>query len=103
MSLLWFGVLAVGATARLTRLITADHILAPARHWLVTRTRTTAQADWASTFITCTWCVSMWLAPAVIALGWWPARHGTATWWWYPAAALTVSYLVGLMSAAHRD
>ena len=68
-----FGVLALGATGRITRLITSDTITAPlrARAARVIREET---RDAFATFITCPWCVSVWVAPPVIALGWWPAR-----------------------------
>lgn len=98
MSLLVFGFLAFGATARLTRLLTTDKILEAARRWVVHRTDTmpTDRAERLSYFVTCPWCVSMWVAPPVIASGWWPAHHGTATWWWFPAACLLLSHIVGL-------
>src|SRR5213075_1094632 len=99
MPLLWFGVLALGATGRLTRLITADTITAGLRHHVSALGRTTAQTKAVSEFVTCPWCVSMWIAPAVIALGWWPAHHGTSSWWWFPAAFLTVSWTVGLLTS----
>jgi hypothetical protein len=99
MSLLVFGLLALGATGRLTRLLTADKITEPLRHWVIQRTRTTTAADRASYFVTCPWCVSMWVAPPVIALGWWPAHAGSSSWWWFPTACLLVSYLVGLLAS----
>lgn len=95
MSVLLVGVLMLGATARLTHLLNEDAIAGPIRAAVIRRF---GQDSAPAYFTRCPWCVSMWTAPAVIALGWWPAHHGTATWFWLPAAALTISYVTGLLA-----
>lgn len=94
-----FGVLAVGATGRLTRLVTSDTITTPIRARLV-RALPEGRATTGSEFLTCPWCVSVWIAPVVIALGWWPAHHGTSSWWWFPAGFLTAAWITGLATSA---
>lgn len=101
MSVFLFVVLALGATARLTRLITTDHITGRLRA-LALHQRAGGPDGSLSYFLTCPWCVSFWVALAVIATGWWPACHGNETWWWFPAAALTASYATGFL-ASHED
>lgn len=97
MSVLLLAVLLAGATARLTRLVNEDAIAAPARAAVITR----FGPDSAPAYFTrCPWCVSMWIAPLLLALAWWPAHHGTAAWFWFPAAALTLSYVTGLLASA---
>lgn len=96
MSVLLFGVLAVGAAARLTRLVTTDAITGWARARIIGRRGPDSRLAY---FVSCPWCVSVWVAAATIALGWWPAQHGTATWWWFPAALLACSYAVGALAS----
>lgn len=97
----WFGVLALGATGRLTRLVTADTITARLRMRAVRIIgRTSERSAAVATFVTCPWCVSVWIAPAVIALGWWPGHRGTASWWWFPAGLLTIAWFTGLLTSA---
>lgn len=100
MSALLFGVLAVGATARLTRLITDDYVTGWLRAKVVDRWGEDSSPAY---FVRCSWCVSMYLALLVAALGVWPGHHGTAIWWWFPAAVLTASYATGAMSALTED
>lgn len=95
MSVLLFGVLTVGAAARLTRLVTTDAITGGLRARAIEHRGPDSRLAY---FVSCPWCVSVWVAAAVLALGWWPARHGTAAWWWFPAVILTVSYAVGALA-----
>lgn len=55
--LIWFGV--IGATARLTKLVTTDEIMLPFRQWVINKYG--PMSFW-SKLILCRWCVSAWLA-----------------------------------------
>lgn len=91
--------LAVLATARLTRLVNADSITAPVRAWWLARV---GPRSTAAEFMTCPWCVGFWAALLVIGTGL-LALHTGALWWWAaPAAVLATSYLVGLLAALDR-
>jgi hypothetical protein len=82
--------LAVLATARLTRLVARDAISDPARAWLHER-----GPEWLTYLVHCPWCVSIWLGAGVAAATYnWPAR------WWVviPLVALTASYVTGALA-----
>jgi hypothetical protein len=82
--------LAMGATARLTRLVTADVLMEPARDRLACLNAPDSALCY---LLTCPWCASMWIAPPVVLAAW--AAHGAA-WFTLPAAMLSISYLYGL-------
>lgn len=103
-------ILAVGAAARITRLVVADTITEPLRNALLPRIARSrrerdriAQGEPATppqglrgaliTLLTCHWCAGMWISIAIVALAYIADGHPLFTW---PAAALTVAYLVGL-------
>lgn len=88
--------LALGATARLTRLVTDDYITRHLRVWVIRRTG--AGSDW-SWLMTCAWCLSMWVSGAVFTLAYF---YGAQPWFVWPAAALSASWLYGL-TATHLD
>lgn len=96
---LWWAVLAVGAAARLTRAVTADRITAAFRAWWLARYGATSLAG---EFITCPWCIGLYFSLVVVGTGWWAAVTGHPWWWIIPCAALTVSYVVGLLGAIDR-
>lgn len=102
-------ILAVGAAARITRLVVADTITEPLRNALlprIARSRRdraliarTGEAHPPTgiraalvTLLTCHWCTGMWVAAVItpIAL----AADG-ALWFTIPAAILTVAYAIG--------
>lgn len=111
--------LAFGATARLTRLVTTDvfpptvalraRVLAIGvrRHTRplnaasgVTRTDTSLAVDktrswWPYKLLTCGWCLSFWIGLAAVTVAYFQPRA-----WWFllPAAALTASHITGLLS-----
>lgn len=63
------------AVARLTRLVTADVIMAPVRSWIVRHRPDRGPdepEDWVVFLIHCRWCASIWLAVPVAAAvyGW---------------------------------
>lgn len=74
------------AVARITRLITEDEILAPARARL-------PEGRWAG-FIACPWCVSMWLAGGWVVLLTAAPRSAGAL-----GAALAWSQVSGLLAS----
>lgn len=108
-ALAWF--LTVGATYRLTLLVVADEITDPARDRLFDRLDPLGVAfdhdeygsqfargprPWLVRMLSCPWCVSMWLAPAVVGSGLaWSPGWG----WQLTAGALTASAVTG--AAAH--
>lgn len=90
------ALLVIGATYRLTRLLTADYITKPIR--------TTVNRKWgdnkASYFVTCDWCVSFWMAwgPASLAV-FWPTNRLV----WLILLALTASAVTGLSSRLEAE
>jgi hypothetical protein len=55
------------ATARLTRLVTADRLTLPVRRAMLTRVREGGQLEY---LLSCGWCASFWIALPVAALTW---------------------------------
>lgn len=85
--------LALGATARLTRLINADVI--------ADRVRVAVWERWGvdshpGVLVRCPWCISPYVGALVLAAGW---AAGWAAWWLFVAAVLSISYVVAV--AAH--
>jgi hypothetical protein len=78
------------AVFRLTRFVTEDHVpFGPARDRILEDRPDSLLAEWVS----CPWCVSMYVAPVVVALhallpGFWP----------YAAAVLAFSAVAGLLA-----
>lgn len=62
--LIWFGV--IGATARLTKLVTTDEIALPFRQWVINGF---GPMSFGARLILCKWCVSVWLAMPTTFLG----------------------------------
>lgn len=91
------------ATARLTRLISKDKIAEPLRDLWIDKAYERAGRDVpefvefdpsppkAVTFITCPWCISMWIGFGVVA-----ARRYVPRAWSPVAQALAFSHLAGL-------
>ena len=91
-----------GATARLTRLITEDTITGPlrARMMYVARRDKRGPQAFAYLWITCPWCVGLWIAFAVCLAVWGGERllldHAllpVPAWLWVPGLALTNNHL----------
>lgn len=100
-------VLAIGATARLTLLLTADtfppaaKLRAAVLRWATRRQPKTRSGYLvgdpaehpAYVLVTCPWCCSPWIGAGVLTAAWfWP----TAWWFVIPAGALTASLAAGL-------
>jgi hypothetical protein len=81
------------AVHRVTRLLIADKVTDPIRKRLTFR-RTGAYRPVLGYFVTCPWCVSVYVASAavaVVALGGW-------SWAAWPALALACSSVTGLLA-----
>ena len=89
--------LALGATLRIVRFVTADVLAAPIRAWVL---KTWGLDSLPHTLINCSWCSSVWVAAGVFGL--W-ALAGDTYWLALPAAALSVSYLTGLAAEWIED
>lgn len=86
------------ACYRITLLVVADEITAPARQ----RARTWlehAGRDRLGYALTCPWCASVWLAPLVVgsAIAW-----GDGWGWWLAAGSLAASAVVGALATVAR-
>lgn len=108
---LGFAVLALTvyamAVARLVRLINSDTITDPIRVAVERRARDEARSErerarWStfSYFLTCPWCVSMWVA---FATAWAPLHLAHNQVVQYVAVALAVSYLIGVAATLLPD
>lgn len=103
--------LALGSALRITRLGTEDSITQPFRNWLAARASATRSeptwtevarparsahaAMWLVQLFECPWCLGFWASGLTTALA---AVSDGAGWFLYPALALTVSYLVGVVA-----
>ncbi len=78
------------ATARVTRLISADKISEPIRAAVVRRW---GPSSWLGYLLHCRWCVSMYVAPVFAAAVLWLLPNWRLGWW---AETLTVGALLSL-------
>ena len=88
--------LALGATARLTRLITDDYVMRWLRVLVIKHTGANSDLSYLTT---CAWCLGFWMSGAVFTVAWF---YGDQPWFVVPAAALTASWLYGI-AATHLD
>lgn len=103
--LVLYTLLGLLATARLTRLITADRISRPFRAAVVTRYGPASAVGY---LLHCRWCVSLYVAPFAAAAVLWlaPGYRGT---WWAPTVltgvllALGFSHGTALLAAVEDD
>lgn len=79
-------VLLIGATVRLTRLLTTDALLEPGRARI--ERRLPAKAAYLTR---CDWCTSVWVGFATFPLGW----YAPDTIVWVVSGALTASLVTG--------
>jgi ABC-type uncharacterized transport system permease subunit len=86
----WLILLALGATARLTRLVTADFLTERPRRWVQARV-----PESVAYLVGCSWCASFWIG---LLVGWvtvvWPANRIVIGSW----LALSGSLVAGLVS-----
>lgn len=85
--------LALGATARITRFVTRDHLARHLRAWAL---RHWDEDHDIPTFVRCGWCVSVWAAAAVFTVAYF--YGDTAAFQWI-TGALSASYLYGIVSS----
>jgi hypothetical protein len=91
---LWLvgAVLALGASLRLTRLVSMDGLTWPLRRWAAAK-----GPRWLAGWLSCPWCVGFWVTLVCVAAVWQAAPCPGLAWWWaVPAQALGTSWLVGL-------
>ena len=86
--------LAFGATARITRFVNDDYLAEPLRNWVFDRF---GQESRLAYLATCPWCLSPWVAAAVVLAAYWLGDTG---WYIIPASILTISYGYGLLAQA---
>jgi hypothetical protein len=87
-------VLLIGATLRLTRLLTTDALLESGRSWI--ERRLPAGMAKLAYLIRCDWCMSVWVGFAVFTVGWYAPDTPT----WIVSGALTASLITGWASYA---
>ncbi|MFF1957970.1 hypothetical protein ACFVWX_13390 [Streptomyces sp. NPDC058220] len=85
-------VLAALATARITRLITADRITEAPRNWIIRRL---PRESLAAYLLVCAWCSSVYVGSGMGA-AWW--AFGGERWFAAGCAALAFSYAAGWLS-----
>lgn len=86
------AVLTIGLAARITRVLTVDRISLPIRQRIVVRL---GPDHWFSYWVTCPWCLGLWVAAGVGAAGYF---WGDQKWWVWVALAGTASYVTGLLA-----
>lgn len=86
-------VLAIGTTARLTRLVTGDGITQRPRDWIERRgTQRGGFWHWIDELANCPWCVSIWTGfPTAFVAVWWPTNRFVLA----SMLALTASWVTG--------
>jgi len=89
--------LAMLATARLTRLVTTDRVFLAPRRWLLRRLIARYGENHLLPYlITCDWCVSVYTGAGAAAAWAWA---GDTLWFQLPAAALAFSYAAGFLAS----
>lgn len=85
-------VLSVLLTARLTRLVTSDMVT----DWLrVLVAKKTGPTSVVSYFLSCAWCISVWVGVLVASIVvWWQDW----SWWMLPLLAGAASHVTGLLT-----
>lgn len=85
--------LALGATARLTRFVTDDYLARYFRAWVIRKAGPQHDISYG---IACPWCLGLWVAGAILPVAWWFGEHPGFV---IPAAALSVSWLYGIAAS----
>lgn len=93
--MVWMAfVLVVLATARFTRMVTADRIMLSLRRWVVNKY---GEESMASYWVHCRWCAGfLFSAPA--AAGWAVLTLPLRFWWLALPAWWAISYLIPLLA-----
>lgn len=88
----WVVVLAIGATARITRFLVRDTLAAPLRSAVAARA---GDHSWIAALLRCDWCVGIWVAAPVTVAA---ALCGESAWFWGPALWLSVAFAAAVAS-----
>lgn len=90
------ALLAVGAAARLTRLVSMD-VFPPARKFREWTVRRFGDEHWIPELVYCPWCIGFWISGAVGASAW---LWGDTLAWQIPASLLALSFVVSALVVA---
>lgn len=90
----WILLLALGASLRLTRLITGDLITRPVRDWISDRY---GDHSWQRDFVGCPWCIGFWITCAVTATAFCPVLTSHPA-YLFAATALSLSWLLAILA-----
>lgn len=89
------------AVARVTRILTIDKIMEPARMWVLQRNGREGMYTYG---VHCPWCMSIWFGALAGALLWWAtpvgdvlAGEGLHWWWAIPMYTLVASWATGVL------
>lgn len=94
-------IIALLATARITRLITRDRIALAPRAWALRRLiRRFGEDHLLPYLMVCDWCVGMYVGAGVTA-AW--VSVGDTLWFQAPAAALALSYAAGFLASKEGE
>lgn len=89
--------LAMLATARLTRMVTTDRIFQAPRTWLLRKiVRRYGEEHLMAYLPVCDWCASVYVG-AGVAAAW--VMAGSTLWFQAPTAALALSYAAGFLAS----
>jgi Protein of unknown function (DUF1360) len=89
--------LSLGAVARITRFVNSDDLASSVRTAVLRRY---GPDSYFYTLLSCPWCLSIWVAAAVVPLAWY---CGESAAFQIPAAALSISQLYALAAANWDD
>ena len=96
----WWWIVYALAVARVTGLITTDEITRPARDALLRRLDPDRASHQQLAYLTgCPWCMSIWVAAAIIPAAWYAGDHPALA---IPALVLAASYITGATATLGR-
>lgn len=87
------ALLALGATARITRFFNKDYLARGVRIILIRRFGPDHDLPY---LVTCPWCLSVWVAGGIFTTAWFYGEHAGFQ---IPALALTASWLYAIVAA----
>ncbi|GGG04136.1 hypothetical protein GCM10007304_17830 [Rhodococcoides trifolii] len=85
--------LALGATARLTRLISDDYVTRYLRALVIRRRGADSDSAY---LVTCPWCLSPYIGAAIFTTAWFYGEHPGFL---IPAMVATASYIIGIAAS----
>jgi len=96
LELIVVALLAVGAAARLTRLVSMD-VFPPARKFREWTVNQFGEDHWIPELVFCPWCIGFWISATVGASAW---MWGDTAAWQIPASLLALSYVASALVVA---